>query len=69
MIKFGDQISYDLEQNLHLTKVTILIIDYALSPLSLFVHIDLTLEGPSIVKWTKKYIHPNPKFKYGSFST
>jgi hypothetical protein len=25
--------------------------------------------GPSIVKWTKKYIHPNPIFKYGKIST
>jgi len=27
------------------------------------------LLGPSMVKWTKKYIHPNPNFKYGNFST
>jgi hypothetical protein len=22
-----------------------------------------------MVKWTKKYVHPTPNFKYGSFST
>jgi hypothetical protein len=29
----------------------------------------ILLLGPNMVKWTKKYICPNPNIKYGSFST
>ncbi len=30
---------------------------------------DVQYMGPNTLKWTKKYICPNPNFKYGSFST
>jgi len=29
----------------------------------------ILLSGPNMVKWTKKYVCPNPNIKYGNFST
>jgi hypothetical protein len=35
---------------------------------SLEVLKSLLILGPSMVKWTKKFVCPNPNFQYGSFS-
>ncbi len=55
---------------LHAILATSSLMIQTLTQKALQPNVKLILQlGPNMVKWTKKYVYPNPNIKYCNFST